>query len=193
MFPRAQRCSFKLNSNNKVPNQVGLHLYSIRLTAAHNPGRAFSLQGGGRPAGQVSGATLCREPIFKPASLIPFKPTEGLNGPPNSVLSHSATDCAGAPIRIGPVNNWGGRSCERKSGQTRRWPNGIGGSKVEVGNKVWPDFLRNPKGRGQPFSGRWARFRSRWSLEDARYSSLLAPRTRKNWLPSPPVPVVNRP
>jgi hypothetical protein len=60
-------------------------------------------------------------------------------------------------------------------------PAGFGGPKVKGDNKVWRDFRRNPKGRGQFF-----RFRRRSSLTDTRYASLLSPRTRKNWLPSPP-------
>jgi hypothetical protein len=74
-------------------------------------------------------------------------------------------------------------------------PEGFGGSKVEGENEVWPDLRRNPKGWGQ-----FSRFRCRSSLADTRYpphgpkarprgpryASLLAPRTRKNWLPAPP-------
>ena len=70
---------------------------------------------------------------------------------------------------------------ERKSSQTRQRTKGCGGSTVEDDNKVWLDFLRNPSGRGQ-----FSRFRCRSSLTDTRYVSLLASRTRKNWLPAPP-------
>ncbi|HUZ96196.1 MAG TPA: hypothetical protein VMU57_14915, partial [Edaphobacter sp.] len=57
----------------------------------------------------------------------------------------------------------------------------FGDPKVKGDNEVWPGFLRNPEGRGQ-----FSRFRCRSSLADARYASLLASRTRKNWLLSPP-------
>ena len=68
-----------------------------------------------------------------------------------------------------------------KIGPDEAEPEGFGGSKVEGEYEVWPDFGRNPQGRG-----RFSRFRCRSSLADARYASLLAPRTRKNRLPSPP-------
>ncbi len=55
---------------------------------------------------------------------------------------------------------------------------GFGGSKVEADNEVWADLHRNPKGPGQ-----YPRLRCCSSLEDVQYSSLLAPRSLKNWLP----------
>src|ERR1019366_3559777 len=58
---------------------------------------------------------------------------------------------------------------------------GCGGATVEGENDVWPDFRRNPKGRGQ-FSPDIRHS----SLGDTRYPSLLTPRSEKNWLPSPP-------
>jgi hypothetical protein len=75
-----------------------------------------------------------------------------------------------------------GRAALRaKIGPGEALAEGFGGSKVEAGNEAWPDLRRNPEGRGQ-----FSRFRCRSSLEDTRYSSLLAPRTWKSWLPSPP-------
>ncbi len=71
-----------------------------------------------------------------------------------------------------------------KIGPNEAEPEGFGGSKVEGDNKVWPDLLRNPSGRG-----RFYRFRCHSSLGDTRYPSLVVPRTRKNRLPSPPVPI----
>ena len=62
-------------------------------------------------------------------------------------------------------------------------PEGCGGSTVEGENEVWPDFRRNPKGRGQ-----FSSFRRQSSLADTRYASLLTPRTEKNWLPALPAP-----
>jgi hypothetical protein len=58
---------------------------------------------------------------------------------------------------------------------------GFGGSKVEADNEVWPDFRRNPKGRGH-FSSSLCHS----SLADTRYASLLASRSEKKWLPSLP-------
>jgi hypothetical protein len=49
-------------------------------------------------------------------------------------------------------------------------PEDFGGSKVEGENEVWPDFRRNPSGRGQSSS-----FPRRSSLRYTRYLSLLAP------------------
>ena len=74
-------------------------------------------------------------------------------------------------------------------------PEGCGGTTVEGENEVWPGFRRNPgppanalgllgwkpKGRGQ-----FPPFLRQSSLGYARYPSLLIPRTRENWLPSPP-------
>ena len=60
-------------------------------------------------------------------------------------------------------------------------PAGFGGSKVKSENKVLPDLRRNPSGWGQ-----FSRFRCRSSLADTRYASLLASRTRKNWIPALP-------
>jgi hypothetical protein len=34
-------------------------------------------------------------------------------------------------------------------------PEGYGGSTVEGENEVWPDFRRNPKGRGQALLNAW--------------------------------------
>jgi hypothetical protein len=49
-------------------------------------------------------------------------------------------------------------------------PEDCGGSTDEGENEVWPDFRRNPKGRGQ-----FPRFPRRSSLADTRYASLLTP------------------
>src|SRR5438045_9695717 len=68
-----------------------------------------------------------------------------------------------------------------KIGPDEAEPDGCGGPTVEGENEVWPDFHRNPPGRGQ-----FSRFRCYSSLTDTRYVSILAPRTRKNWLPAPP-------
>jgi hypothetical protein len=54
-----------------------------------------------------------------------------------------------------------------------------GGSTFEADNEVWPDFNRNPKGRGH-----FPSFLRQSSLADTRYASLLFPRTEKKWLPS---------
>uniref|UniRef100_E6QLG0 Uncharacterized protein n=1 Tax=mine drainage metagenome TaxID=410659 RepID=E6QLG0_9ZZZZ len=51
---------------------------------------------------------------------------------------------------------------------------GFGGSKFEPDNEVWPNFRRNPKGRGH-----FSSFLCPSSLEGTRHSSLLAPRTEK--------------
>ena len=63
-------------------------------------------------------------------------------------------------------------------------PEGCGGPTVEGENEVWPDFRRNPKGRGH-----FSPFRRRSSLADTRYASLLAPRTEKKWLPALPASI----
>jgi len=49
-------------------------------------------------------------------------------------------------------------------------PEGCGGPTVEGENEVWPDFRRNPSGRGQ-----FSRFLRPSSLADTRYASLLTP------------------
>jgi hypothetical protein len=36
-----------------------------------------------------------------------------------------------------------------KIGPDEALAEGFGGSKVEAGNEVWPDFRRNPEGRGR--------------------------------------------
>jgi hypothetical protein len=77
---------------------------------------------------------------------------------------------AGSP-RTG-LRPWGGDEAE---------PEGCGGSTVKGENEVWPDFHRNPKGRGH-----FSSFRRQSSLADTRYASLLIPRTEKKWLPSLP-------
>jgi len=46
-----------------------------------------------------------------------------------------------------------------KIGSDEAEPDGCGGSTVEGENEVWPDFHRNPEGRG-----RFSRFRCRSSL-----------------------------
>jgi hypothetical protein len=56
---------------------------------------------------------------------------------------------------------------------------GCGGTTVEDDNEVRRDLRRNPQGWG-----RFSPFRRRSSLEDSPYSSLLTPRTEKNWLPA---------
>jgi hypothetical protein len=58
-------------------------------------------------------------------------------------------------------------------------PEGRGGSTVEGENEVWPDFPRNPPGRGE-----FSSFRCRSSLRYTRYLSLRASRNVKNWLPA---------
>ena len=73
------------------------------------------------------------------------------------------------PPRTG-LRPWGGDEAE---------PEGCGGPTVEGGNEVWPDFRRNPKGRGH-----LSTFLRPWSFADTRYASLLIPRTAKKWLPS---------
>ena len=75
-----------------------------------------------------------------------------------------------------------GMALPTKIGPDEAESEGCGGSTVEDDNEVWPDFHRNPKGWGQ-----FPPFHRRSSLEDTPYSSLLAPRTEKNWLPAPPV------
>jgi hypothetical protein len=72
------------------------------------------------------------------------------------------------------------------------WPRGIGdnswslgGSKVQADNKAWPNFRRNPVGRGQ-----CSRLRCPSSLQDARYSSLLAPRGEEKLAPVAAVLIV---
>ena len=62
-------------------------------------------------------------------------------------------------------------------------PEGCGGTTVEGENEVWPDLRRNPMGRGQ-----FSPFRRHSSLQYVKYSTLLASRTVKNWLPSLPAP-----
>jgi hypothetical protein len=47
---------------------------------------------------------------------------------------------------------------------------GFGGSKDEGDNEVWPDFFRNPKGRGE-----FSRSLRRSSLKYIVYISLLTP------------------
>src|ERR1700733_7468252 len=69
----------------------------------------------------------------------------------------------------------------RKIGPNEAESEGCGGSTVEDDNEVWTDLRRNPEGWGQ-----FSPFLRHSSLEDSRYSSLLAPRTGKNWLPAPP-------
>jgi hypothetical protein len=55
-----------------------------------------------------------------------------------------------------------------KIGPDEAKPEGFGGSKVEGENEVWPDFRRNPKGRGGFF-----RFLRRSSLKYVEYIALL--------------------
>jgi hypothetical protein len=56
-----------------------------------------------------------------------------------------------------------------------------GGTTVEGDNEVWPDFGRNPEGKGG-----FSRLLRPSSLQYTRYASLLIPRTRKNPLLSLP-------
>jgi hypothetical protein len=81
----------------------------------------------------------------------------------------------------GLSSNSQGAALRGKIGSDEAEPEGCGGSTVKGENEVWPDFPRNPSGRGQ-----FSRFRRHSSLADTRYASLLTPRTRKNWLPAPP-------
>src|ERR1700727_1279541 len=69
----------------------------------------------------------------------------------------------------------------RKIGPNEAESEGCGGSTVEDDNEGWTDLRRDPEGWGQ-----FSPFLRPSSLEDSRYSSLLAPRTGKNWLPAPP-------
>jgi hypothetical protein len=75
-----------------------------------------------------------------------------------------------------------GAALRTKIGPDEAESEGCGGSTVEDDNEVWPDLRRNPEGWGQ-----FSPFRRHSSLEDTPYSSLLASRTEKNWLPAPPV------
>jgi hypothetical protein len=67
-----------------------------------------------------------------------------------------------------------------KIGPDEAESDGCGGSTVEDDNEVWTDLRSNPEGWGQ-----FSPFPRPSSLEDTRYSSLLAPRPEKNWLPAP--------
>ena len=78
----------------------------------------------------------------------------------------------------------GGAAADIRSSEAE--PAGCGGSPAKGENEAWPDVGRSPKGRGQYF-----RFLRCSSLADTRYASLLAPRPRKYWLPSPSAPKVN--
>ena len=107
-------------------------------------------------------------------------------GPPDSTLSRGPR--AGALSRIrgvhrgaitpGPANTLGWMALRAKIRPDEAESEGCGGSTVEDENEVWPDFRRNPSGRGQ-----FSPFRCQSSLADTRYASLLIPRTEKNWLP----------
>jgi hypothetical protein len=77
-----------------------------------------------------------------------------------------------------------GQRCKIKFGQTKRRVKGCGGPTFETDNEVWPDFGRNPAGRGH-FSSPLCHS----SLRYARYLSLLFPRSEKKWLPSLPIPI----
>ena len=57
-----------------------------------------------------------------------------------------------------------------KIGPDEAEPEGFGGSKVEGDNEVWPDFIRNPKGRGG-----FSRSLRRSSLKYIEYIALLSP------------------
>jgi len=56
----------------------------------------------------------------------------------------------------------------------------VAGPTVKDDNEVWTDLRRNPEGWGQ-----FSPFLRHSSLEDTPYSSLLVPRTEKNWRPAP--------
>ncbi len=56
----------------------------------------------------------------------------------------------GSPAPRACSHFWGGWRCAGKSGQTRRSPKAVAAPQVRTTTKVWPDFPRNPKGRG-PF------------------------------------------
>ena len=64
----------------------------------------------------------------------------------------------------------GQAALQEKIGSDEAESDGLGGSKFEDENKVWPNFLRNPKGRGG-----FSRFLRRSSLAYVQYASLLAP------------------
>jgi hypothetical protein len=82
-----------------------------------------------------------------------------------------------------PVINFGAVSVASESGADEAEFAAHGGTMRKNDNEVWHAFRRNPEGRGQ-----FSRLRCRSSLEDSRYSSLLAPRIQKNWLPAMTAP-----
>ena len=57
-----------------------------------------------------------------------------------------------------------------KIGPDEAEPQGFGGSKVEGDNELWPDFVRDPKGRGG-----FSRSQRLSSLKYVEYIALLAP------------------
>jgi len=88
------------------------------------------------------------------------------------------------PLPPGVSTYRNGQRCKIKFGQTKRRVKGCGGPTFETDNEVWPDFGRNPAGRGH-FSSPLCHS----SLRYARYLSLLSPRSEKKWLPSLPIPI----
>jgi hypothetical protein len=62
---------------------------------------------------------------------------------------------------------------------------GFGDSKLKDDNEVWADFSPQPSGTGPIFP-----ISLLLVAPVTGYSSLLAPRTEKNWRPSPPSEVM---
>ena len=90
-----------------------------------------------------------------------------------------AMRCAGLPGACYQLSRrW---RCGRKSVQTRRSPKAVAGPQSRATTKYGPICAATPGGWGQ-----FSPFRRHSSLEDTPYSSLLVPRTEKNWLPAPP-------
>ena len=102
----------------------------------------------------------------------------GDHGP---VRSRESEEYTGVRLHQGLLTLLGWMALRAKIRPDEAESEGCGGSTVEDENEVWPDFRRNPSGRGQ-----FSPFRCQSSLADTRYASLLTPRTEKNWLPAPP-------
>jgi hypothetical protein len=89
------------------------------------------------------------------------------------------------------------RRCAGKIRPDEAEAEGCGGSTVKADNEVWPNFSRNPEGRGhfspalRRSSLRYARYLhpSEQARRGPRYLSLLASRSEQKWLPSPAVPL----
>ena len=72
--------------------------------------------------------------------------------------------CEDAQVTGGLFTLLGWMALRVKIGPNEAEPEGCGGSTVKGENEVWPDFRRNPSGRGQ-----FSRFPRRSSLADTRY------------------------